>query len=168
MTANTYPHDRLPDDHVVESKNGSKRRKALLMSGAAVAIVAAGMVGYAVADNSSSGDTHAAQPPAAAAAAGQSGGATAGHRMRGHGVAGTITAESGNTWTITGVNGAATTVTITPTTKFGSVKSPEQANQFAVGDAVVVRGTSSNGVVTASAIQTRRSGTTTATEPKQS
>lgn len=65
---------------------------------------------------------------------------------------GTIASESADSWTLTARDGTTTTVTITPTTTFGTAKTPEQESQFAVGDRVIVRGTSANGTVTATSI----------------
>lgn len=53
---------------------------------------------------------------------------------------GTISAENANTWTVTSAKGVAYTVNITPTTAFGTKKTPATAQSFPVGSQVVVAG----------------------------
>lgn len=59
---------------------------------------------------------------------------------KGHGVRGKVTAENGSTWTVTTQKGKAVTVTLTPTTAFGTKKQPATAAQFPVGSEVRVIG----------------------------
>ncbi|MGZ8178337.1 DUF5666 domain-containing protein [Williamsia sp. SKLECPSW1] len=62
------------------------------------------------------------------------------HARHSRGVAGTITAMNGSTWTIQTVQGDPFTVTIGADTKFGTAKAPAQASDFAVGDRIAVSG----------------------------
>ncbi len=62
---------------------------------------------------------------------------------------GQITSESGSTWDVVTPRGQTVTVALTPTTRFGTVASPSSAAQFAVGNAIAVRGTLSGSTITA-------------------
>lgn len=66
-----------------------------------------------------------------------------------NGVVGTIAAQHADTWTITRRDGASTTVTITPSTKFGAEEDPVDRAQFRVGAVVAVRGDRAGDAVTA-------------------
>jgi len=90
----------------------------------------------------------AASPGGSGAGAGGSTGSGAGKpkhpRLRG-----TLTAVSGDTWTMRSAKSGVITVTITPATRFGSPKVPAKRSDFAVGDPVVVVSTSTGLSVTA-------------------
>ncbi|MEC3955129.1 DUF5666 domain-containing protein [Nocardia sp. CDC153] len=76
-----------------------------------------------------------------------------GHRADGaRGVGGTITTEGSGSWMITKRDGRTETVTISPTTEFGTKAKSETAAQFAVGDQIMVQGQESNGTITATRI----------------
>jgi len=64
-------------------------------------------------------------------------------------VRGQITSETGSTWDVVTPKGRTVTVTLTPTTQFGTTASPSSATQFTVGETVVVRGTVSGSTLTA-------------------
>ncbi|GAB2561553.1 hypothetical protein GCM10027167_80830 [Nocardia heshunensis] len=70
----------------------------------------------------------------------------------GRGVGGKITSEGSGSWMITKQDGSTETVTISPTTEFGSKKQSETAAQFAVGDQIMVQGQESNGSIAATRI----------------
>lgn len=67
-------------------------------------------------------------------------------------VSGTITAESGSTWTVQTPTGASYTVTIGQDTKFGTVKRPEPQSTFVAGTAVRVTGSTSGTTVDATRV----------------
>ncbi|GLZ54843.1 hypothetical protein Acsp07_44600 [Actinomycetospora sp. NBRC 106378] len=67
---------------------------------------------------------------------------SAGARAR-HVVNGTVTAESGSTWTVLATTGASWTVQLTPTTRYGRTHQPTDAAHFPVGSPVRVLGTPS-------------------------
>ncbi|MEC3913401.1 DUF5666 domain-containing protein [Nocardia sp. CDC160] len=93
-----------------------------------------------------------------------------GHRDGARGVGGTITTEGSGSWMITKRDGSTETVTISPTTEFGTKAKSETAAQFAVGDQIMVQGQESNGTITATRILHARDhgtppGSATATPP---
>lgn len=67
---------------------------------------------------------------------------------------GTISAENANTWTVTSAKGVAYTVSITPTTAFGTKKAPATAQSFPVGSQVVVAGKPTGTTIDATRIAT--------------
>lgn len=71
---------------------------------------------------------------------------------RGNGVTGQITAENGNSWSITTKAGKQFTVTLNGTTKFGTTGQPATQQQFPVGDTIHVTGTVDGDTVTATRI----------------
>ena len=73
-------------------------------------------------------------------------------RNHDNGVTGQITAENGNSWSITTKAGKQITVTLTSTTKFGTTQQPATEQQFPVGDTVHVTGTLTGTTVTATRI----------------
>jgi hypothetical protein len=115
--------------------------------GAGIAIVAAaGLTACGSSGHSSSAPAASASTTASSAANAPSG------MARGHGVFGKIATENPGTWTITKRDGSTETVTITPTTVFGSKQQPETQSQFAVGDPVMIRGQVSGDTITATRI----------------
>ncbi|MGC4934285.1 DUF5666 domain-containing protein [Gordonia sp. DT30] len=64
-------------------------------------------------------------------------------------VAGQITAINGQAWTVHARNNKTVTVDITGGTHFGTARMPQQQNDFAVGDRIVVTGARRGGTVTA-------------------
>lgn len=71
-----------------------------------------------------------------------------------HGVRGRVSAENGDTWTVTTVKGRAVTVTLTPSTRFGTAAAPATEAQFTVGSPVTVIGTRSGDTLTATRVFT--------------
>ncbi len=90
----------------------------------------------------------AASPGGSGAGAGGGTGSGAGKPKHPR-VRGTLTAVSGDTWTIRSAKSGVITVTITPATRFGSPKVPAKRSDFAVGDPVVVVSTATGSSVTA-------------------
>lgn len=74
---------------------------------------------------------------------------------RSRGVAGTITAINGSTWTIQTTKGDPFTVMVGSDTRFGTAKAPAQASDFAVGDRIVASGTRSGTTVDATRVVKR-------------
>jgi len=118
-----------------------------------VALLAGTGIGFAF-DGGGAGSSAASPAPASPAAASPSPPPVAGtpvvapaDKLRG--IRGQITAESASTWNVVTPRGRAVTVTLTPTTRFGTAVSPSSASQFAVGDAIVVRGTLTGSTITA-------------------
>lgn len=111
---------------------------------AAATLVAAAGVGLSACSPAS----NAATPSSVPAAPGSSAPKTP---KKPNGVAGQITAEAGNTWTVKTKNGKDFTVTITPNTQYGTKKQPATAQQFPVGAEVRVQGE-----VTGSTVQAAR------------
>lgn len=85
--------------------------------------------------------THTAAPHA---------GKSAKHKL--HGVRGTITAISGDTWTLRAASGKTVTVKLTSSTAFGTKKVPATRESFSVGEKVGVVGKRSGDTVTATRI----------------
>jgi hypothetical protein len=77
------------------------------------------------------------------------------HARKSRGVAGTITAINGSTWTIQTTQGDPFTVTIGSDTRFGTAKAPAQASDFAVGDRIVATGRRSGTTVEATRVVKR-------------
>lgn len=77
------------------------------------------------------------------------------HARKSRGVAGTITAINGSTWTIQTSKGDPFTVMVGADTKYGSAKAPAQVTDFAVGDRIVVAGTRSGTTVDATRVVKR-------------
>jgi hypothetical protein len=116
----------------------------VLVGGAVVAVaLIAGGVGYGLSGGSSDHST----PAAATSHAPRD--HERGHHRRPHAIVGTVSAENGNTWTVTKADGSTVTVTVTGDTRFGTRANPENAAQFPVGAKVVVRGHATDGAVTA-------------------
>lgn len=123
----------------------SRHRTAILTGviGLIIGGVVGGLIGWGATDNSSHSSTSA---PVAAPAHHKS--AKPAH----HGVRGSITAISGDSWTVRSPKGAGVTVTINSSTAFGTAKKPQQASDFAVGDNIVVVGTRNGSTVTATRV----------------
>lgn len=66
-----------------------------------------------------------------------------------HAVDGTLTAESGSTWTVRTADGHDVTVQLTPATRFGRTHQPSSAAQFPTGARVRVLGTTAGTTITA-------------------
>lgn len=76
----------------------------------------------------------------------------AGARTHAKGTVGTLTAISGDTWTVRSAAGATITVTVDSSTAYGTPKKPATASSFAVGDRIAVLGARSGDSVTATRI----------------
>ena len=86
----------------------------------------------------------------------------------GPGLMGTITTESGSSWTVNATNGTAYTVTITPQTQFGTRRAPSTAQQFPIGSTVHVSGAANGNTITANRItapKARKSASAAPTSP---
>lgn len=94
-------------------------------------------------------------------------GAAAGTKKHAKGAVGTVTAISGDTWTMTSAAGTSITVKIGSSTVYGTAKKPADASSFAVGDRIAVLGMRGGDTVTATRIvhlpatHTRPTGTPT-------
>ncbi|MGJ4843300.1 DUF5666 domain-containing protein [Leifsonia sp. Le1] len=73
-------------------------------------------------------------------------------RKHRHGAVGTITAISGDTWTMHAASGATVTVKLSSSTAYGTKKKPATEGSFAVGDRIGALGTRSGDTVTAKRI----------------
>ncbi|MBE7160570.1 MAG: hypothetical protein INR72_04930 [Williamsia herbipolensis] len=137
------------------ARHGLVSRRTLAATGAAALVVGGvvgGLIGWAstdtaqpvrtttVAETQTPDSTHAQQGE---------------HARKSRGVAGTITAINGSTWTIQTTQGDPFTVTIGSDTKFGTAKAPAQASDFAVGDRIVATGTRSGTTVEATRVVKR-------------
>jgi len=109
------------------------------------------------------GSTGNPSPAAAPATSASSQTQSASGAHRGNATFGSITAENAGTWTITKRDGSTATVTITPSTTFGSKRSPATQSQFTVGDSVMIRGQVSGDTITATRISQARAHTNDAT-----
>jgi hypothetical protein len=76
--------------------------------------------------------------------------APGGHHRKG--IAGKITAEDGNSWTVVNAKGKQFTVTITAQTAFGTKKQPATQQEFVVGSSIRAMGQVQKGTVTAARI----------------
>lgn len=128
----------------------SRHRIALLAAIVAVLAIGSGVgIGVAAASDSSGAPSASVTPrtsplPSTAPATGP---AKAQRAVRA-----TIVSEAGSTWTVRTRAGRTITVTVTPTTKFGTKKAPATATQFAAGQLVVIAGTLNNDTITATRI----------------
>jgi hypothetical protein len=129
-------------------------RSTAVRLGVAAAVLAG--VGVAVAGCSGSSSLNASgsiEPSASVSpttSAAPSSGSAKPHRD--NGVAGQVTAENGDTWTLTTKAGKQIAVTITGDTVFGTRKQPASASGFPVGSTVHVFGTVRNSTITATRI----------------
>jgi hypothetical protein len=122
-------------------------RPSVRRTGATAAtVIALGAAALMLSGCSSSSNTPSGTPSAAAPAA-----PGAGHHR--HGVRGTVSAENPTSWTITTAKNKTVTVTITPTTQFGTKKAPATAATFPVGSQIMVMGQRSGDTVTATRIR---------------
>ncbi|MEH3154086.1 MAG: DUF5666 domain-containing protein [Gordonia paraffinivorans] len=136
-------------------RHGLVSRRTLAATGAAALVVGGvvgGLIGWAstdsdqpvrtttVAETQTPDSTHAQQGE---------------HARKSHGVAGTITAITGSTWTIQTTQGQPFTVTIGSDTRFGTAAAPAQASDFAVGDRIVATGKRSGTTVEATRVVKR-------------
>jgi hypothetical protein len=71
-------------------------------------------------------------------------------------VSGTIASENAGSWTITKRDGSTETVTITPSTQFGTKNHPQTQTDFTVGEIIRVEGQASGNTVTATRITQAR------------
>jgi hypothetical protein len=69
-----------------------------------------------------------------------------------HPLRGTISAENGNSWTVTNTRGVSYTVNITPTTTFGTKKAPATPQGLPIGNHIVVTGTRTGTTIEATRI----------------
>ena len=74
------------------------------------------------------------------------------HKRKVHGARGTISAISGDTWTLKTAAGKTVTVKLTSTTAFGTKKAPAKRDSFAVGTKIDAIGKRSDETVTATRI----------------
>ncbi len=148
-----------PSSSAVAGRPGGLRGwpRAALVTVLAACLVAVGAVAFGITMASARTSTTAGVTPLPGSAApttpgaGAGGGtgpgaATAKHRPH---VRGTLTAMSGDTWTVRTAKSGTVTATIAATTTFGSPKAPAKRSDFAVGDPVVVVGAVANGSVKA-------------------
>lgn len=129
------------------------RRHALGVGVAAAVlavVVVAGGTAWGVSAAVAAGNT--AVPAAVSAAAHAQQGTAAGSRMHAKGVVGSLTAISGDTWTVRSAAGATITVTVGSSTAFGTQQKPAGASSFVVGDRIAVLGARSGDTVTATRI----------------
>ncbi|QIS17601.1 DUF5666 domain-containing protein [Nocardia terpenica] len=145
--------DSIPSstpDHTIGTPADTPRkqhRKALAIGVAGLAVVAA----LGLAACSSTGGSGSSTPSTSSAASGttskQPGGA------RHEGAVGTIASLTPGSWTLTKRDGGTATVTITPSTRFGSKAHPATQSQFTVGEAVRVEGQVDGTTITATRIE---------------
>lgn len=132
------------------------RRHVRALSVAGVAVLALGGGGIAYATTTSGGIEHPSTPAVAAPPATTSTTAPAGAAGRGkgrhHGVRGTVTAISGDHWTVTTAKGQALTVIVNAQTTYGTKAAPSSAGAFPVGSRVAVVGPRRGTTVTATRI----------------
>ncbi|MBF6062137.1 hypothetical protein IU500_09245 [Nocardia terpenica] len=137
-------------DHTTGAPAGTpwKHHRTALAIGAAGLAVAATL---GLAACSSTGGSGSSTPSTSSAASGttskQPGGA------RHEGAAGTIASITPGSWTLTKRDGGTETVTITPSTQFGSNQHPATQSQFTVGEAVRVEGQVEGATITATRIE---------------
>ncbi|MHB8245695.1 MAG: DUF5666 domain-containing protein [Acidimicrobiales bacterium] len=131
-------------------------RSALAVAAIAVALAAGGSA-WAL-TSGGNGSASQVRPTGAASSPGGSHHGRKGHHRRGrhHAVAGTISAINGTSWTVQTKRGAVLQVKLSPTTAFGSRKSPSTRDQFRVGMAVRVIGARSGKTITARRIVARK------------
>lgn len=130
------------------------RRHAVGLSIAAAAlaiVVVAGGTAWGVSAAVAGGDS-AAPATMSTAVHAKKGGAASAKLKRSHGTLGTLTAMSGDTWTIQSAAGATVTVTVGSSTTFGTAKKPTTVSSFAVGDRIGVIGARSGDSITAARV----------------
>ncbi|MCP2162161.1 DUF5666 domain-containing protein [Williamsia serinedens] len=136
------------------ARHGLVSRRTLAATGAAALVVGGvvgGLIGWASTDTAQPVRTTVAETQTPDSTHAQQGE----HARKSRGVAGTITAINGSTWTIQTTQGDPFTVTIGSDTKFGTAKAPAQASDFAVGDRIVATGTRSGTTVEATRVVKR-------------
>ncbi|MFE3188825.1 DUF5666 domain-containing protein [Nocardia sp. NPDC059240] len=154
MTDSTHAADSS------EPLSGRRRPGLLLRTVAGVTLALTATLGLAACGSSSDHSSGGNQEQGPGDHKGAGGG--------GRGVGGKITTEGSGSWMITKQDGSTETVTISPTTEFGSKSKSETAAQFAVGDQIMVQGQESNGSIAATRIihaRERGNGTPGATPP---
>lgn len=119
--------------------SGTRRLGLAVLVGTATTLAVAGC--------SSTGSANPTSPPSATPSP-----PAAAHRQPG--AVGQITAINGSTWTVHTMRGKDITVTLTPTTQFGTKATPASAQAFKVGDTVYVIGKRDNSAITATRIST--------------
>lgn len=161
-----YPPGQVPPSDVPpghpsagEPGNPPRRRRVLIAVAAAVVVIAGAGIGVGVA---ASGDdsTSSANPPGTPSST-TSGSPVTGNSQNGktgkkgklQATRGTITAESGSTWTLKTDQGKTVKVTITADTKFGTKKAPASKTDFTVGKTVDVVGKPGTGTMTANRVR---------------
>ncbi|WP_299573116.1 hypothetical protein [uncultured Williamsia sp.] len=137
------------------ARHGLVSRRTLAATGAAALIVGGvvgGLIGWASTDNDQPvRATTVAETQAPDGTHSQQGE----HARKARGVAGTITAINGSTWTIQTTQGDPFTVMVGSDTTFGTAKAPAQASDFAVGDRIVATGKRSGTTVEATRVVKR-------------
>lgn len=152
---------------------GFLRRHAVgvaLVAGALAVVVLAGGTAWGVSAAVAAGQAGAAMTTAAQNQAAGSKASTRTHAKtsganakHAHGLRGTLTAISGDTWTLQTAAGASVTVALTSSTAFGTAAAPAERSTFVVGDRVGVLGARSGSTVTATRVlMVPASGRTTA------
>ncbi len=134
----TSPSPNAPVLEETDRRAPWRRRGSQVAALGGVAVVAALVAGCSASP---------AAPAAAPSAAAHPG---AGAR----GVRGTIKAENGSTWIVDARNGKQYTVTLSPSTQYGTKAAPASAAQFPVGAQVTVTGSVSGTTVTAARVAT--------------
>ncbi|WP_338837250.1 DUF5666 domain-containing protein [Gordonia polyisoprenivorans] len=128
-------------------------QRTALLTGVA-ALIIGGLIGGGIGWATGHDDSHT-QPVAATAQHGKKTHREATSAASRRGVTGQITAINGQTWTVQTRGDKTVTVDITGDTHFGTERKPQQQNDFAVGDRVVVAGTRSGDTVTARIVAKR-------------
>lgn len=163
-----YPPGEVPPGQPSAGEPGKppRRRRVLLAVAAAVVVIVGAGIGVAV--SASGGDSTSSANPPGAPSSTTSGSPVTGNGQNGNGqngkkgkngkgqqqaTRGTITAESGSTWTLKTDQGKTVKVTITADTKFGTIKAPASKTDFPVGKTVAVVAKPGTGTTTASRIR---------------
>lgn len=161
-TTNEYPPGQLPASDVPpgqpsagEPGKAPRRRRMLIAVAAAVVIAGVGIgVGVAASgDDSTSRANSPGAPSSTTSGSPGTGNSQNGKKGRQQGTRGTITAESGSTWTLQTDQGKTVQVTITADTKFGTQKAPASKTDFPVGTTVAVLVKPGTGTMTAARVR---------------
>jgi hypothetical protein len=152
----TQPLDYTPRSAPTDAGSPLRRHAVGIAVTAAVlaVIVVAGGTAWGVSAAVASTQTTASASMPAAKNAAHSNAAKGSKKAKrkAHGVAGTITAINGDSWTLHAASGSTVTVKLSSSTAFGTKKAPSTAGSFAVGDKVGALGARSGDTVTATRI----------------
>lgn len=146
------PTEQFPYPPPLPEPPFTQRHRAALLAGAVV--VVAIVVGIVWAVLASSDSTAAPAPSTTAAPPPSSSAPTSGAQKAKHPMTrGTVTAESGTTWTVKTDSGDTVSVTVSDKTKFGTEKAPVDKSKIAVNSKVVITGENKDGKVEARRIR---------------